>query len=308
MVLNRGKYPLIIFGAAEDLSVWSVSGTPIVTGSQADPVGGTDAYLVNDNDGAAVEYIYDSPVFTIDGTQAVMFMLKEGTAALTEWVLRDTTAATDRAVLRVTWVTHVLSIASGSGQAIALIDIGNGYYLGYATIDNIVAANTHELRLYPAGTVASATGTVTAYLRHTLLLGEHLDQANAFGQPSEDSEWETTPSGVEDAWIVNTFQYLSGSVRWIPRAPQALPRPASPWNGDGELTGVNTGWEYFLNSWARDKQTFLWVPNRSDASINVLSYLHDPMQENPLLETDFTRRIDGFTLKAATIGDKYRGY
>ncbi len=303
----RSSFPLIAFGTPEDLTGWSISGTPVVTGSQDDPVGGTDASLVNDDDGGAVEYIYKIVPITIDGTHFSIVAAKEGTSTVTDIEIYDSTAPASRVIARITWSTHALSILSGNGTALGLIAIGDGYYLAIFTVESVVGANTNVIRLYPAGSTASAIGTAYFYVRHFLIFGEPLDNANSFGIPQPGSQFARTPGGVEDAWISGTDQHLRGQVRWIPSDVQSNPRVSSPWNGDGEVAGVPVGWDHFLNVFARDKQTFLWIPNRTlSDSVNISSYLVEPMKSPPALEVDFTRSL-ALWIRSST-GSKYRGY
>lgn len=307
--INRGKPPLIAFGTPEDVSAspWTNLGTsPGVTGSQADPFGGTGAYLITDNDGATAEG-RRSGTFTIDDTiSTIMVFMKAGTASASEFILRDITGAANKCIGRIIWSGPTLSIVGGTGTAFDLVSLGNSWYLAIISNITTVSGNTHQFWIYGAKSSAATTGTTLYYIRSSLLIGDPLDRANAFGAPREGSEFLQTDGGVEDAWITGIDQLLMGGIRWIPAELQEVPRPGSPWNGDGDFATVNLGWDHFLNDWAREKQTFLWVPNRAIADENVSSYLVEPMQGNPGLEADFTRQLN-FIIRSSD-GSKYKGY
>jgi hypothetical protein len=290
VTVNRGKFPLLIYDDVEDLSGWSTSGPPTVTGSQTDPIGGTAAYLLNDDAGGAAEYIYRTVAWARDGTHTVLVFVKEGTAAVTEILIRDTTAATDRVLVRVTWSTHVLSVQSGNGTACGLVALGDSWYAALFTVEGIIAANTNQQRIYPAGSTASNTGTVYAYIRSGLIVGEPLDVAIAYSTPREGSEVVQVASGVEDAWTTGHDQLLEGDVRWIPQEAVATPRCSCGWDGEGDIAGIDCAWHPFLE-FARDKRTVLWVPDRTDSDEYVTSYLMEPYEAVPTLERDQTRRV-----------------
>ena len=304
--VNRGKAPLIAYGAFEDLSTWQTVGTPVITTGQADPFGGTDAYLLDDNDGAAAEIVFETFVVATALDQPVAVFLREGTAAVTDVDFRDQTATTLRHTVRITCATGIVTTVSGAGVIIQPIALGGGWFLLLFTANSIVAGNTHAVRIHPAGTTASNTGTVTAYVRSVLVMGEALDNANAWTQPREGSRFSQGADGTEDAWIIGDDHKLKGVVRWIPPTFQQNPRTASGWDGRAPFAGVDTGWNAFLTDWARDKQTFLWTPDRSVSTLNIDSYLESPMKGAPPLEDDFTRRLD--LMLRSSDGLIYEGY
>ncbi|HMG19533.1 MAG TPA: hypothetical protein VK573_12470, partial [Gemmatimonadales bacterium] len=59
---------------------WTVVGTPVLTSGQADPFGGTGAYVVDDNAAGGDEAIETVVGFTADATKAVAIFIKAGTA------------------------------------------------------------------------------------------------------------------------------------------------------------------------------------------------------------------------------------
>lgn len=167
---------------------WTVSGTPVVTTGQTDPFGGTRAALVNDDDGAAVEYILNTTTFTGDGTKAIAVTAKQGTATASDIVVFDNTAPATRITVRLTWTAGVpaLSVLSGSGTVYSVTSLGNGWYQVQFIVNSIVAANANRLRLYGASTTAATTGTTYYY------------EAMAFDYASQPILLD---SGVVDAYL-----------------------------------------------------------------------------------------------------------
>lgn len=169
------------------LEAWTPSGTPVLTAGQADPFGGTRAVLVNDDDGAVVEVIHDVVAFTGDGVKAIGITLKAGTAAVTEFGIFDETALAWLHRIRATWSGGVptLTTTAGSGTLYTPQLIATGFYAALVLVDGVTAANTNGFYLYPAGTSAASTGTVTAY------------EALAWDLTTQPVLYD---SGVVDAW------------------------------------------------------------------------------------------------------------
>lgn len=129
---------------------------------------------------------------------------------------------------------------------------------------------------------------------------ELLDNPIAYSAPREGSEWDEGGTGVEDAWILGTDQFLEGDVPFIHTntGDNINATIATGWDGA-------TGWRAFLE-WARQKNQFRWYPDRTSGTF-VLCYLVEPMNGAPQLdEGDGTRRLH---LKIRTADDSpFTGY
>lgn len=280
----RRKLPLILFGDVEDIATdWNSSGTPVITGTQTDPLGGTDAFLIEDDDGAGEEYVYpDNVTLTpnVDGEAIVAVFLKAGTASETQLRLYDATATATRHAVDVTWSGGVPSLAtsSGSGTLFAPVALGSSWYLVRFSATAIVSGNNHRLEISPAGDTASATGTVYVFIRSVVLFSDPLDTVNAWPEPRDGSEWVKSASGLEDAWIVGTDEMLSGDVRWIPTVDVATPYNQTGWDGRAEAAWANVGWRAML-TYGWQKSTFTFVPDQSDADAGLHTcYLVEPIE------------------------------
>ena len=283
--------PLVAWGSPADINAFTSVNTPTISSGVADPFGGTGAYTVNDNDGAATEYKYTEVTFPVDGTHQLVTYATFGSATTSHVTLYDATAATFRAVLQFAWSGGVptCTISNGSGTVHGTISVGAGWYCVLWGADGIVSANTNRLHLYGATTTASSIGATTYYLRNTVLLS-YVDGATTWPEPREGSQWAVAPSGTEDAWIVGTDWHLAGDVRHIPDTPTDWPETVSGWYGGNEATGVNCGVAAMLSA-GRDKQALLWAKDRSDASSYVSGYLVEPMRGRPELEGNWRRRF-----------------
>ena len=150
----------------ENFGAWVASGTPVLTSGQSDPFGGTAAYLINDDDAAAFEFIKHDVTFTGNGEKCCAMFLKQGTQAGTWMRLFDSTAGTTRHAVQVTWTAGVPSLAtsSGTGTRFTPEPWGGNWYRVAFSATGIIAANVNRMDFGP-GTIAASsdTGTVFAF-------------------------------------------------------------------------------------------------------------------------------------------------
>lgn len=145
----------------ENFGNWTAVGPPVLTAGQADPFGGTAAYLINDNSAVASEYIVETVTFTGDATKALAIFVKAGTAAINTIDLFDATAIVKRIQLTITWTAGVPAPAiTGGGGSVTAENWGGGWYRLLITANSVVAANTNQIRMFPAQDAgAGPTGT-----------------------------------------------------------------------------------------------------------------------------------------------------
>jgi hypothetical protein len=149
-----------------DVSAWDDNGTPVVTGGQADPFGGTGAYLVEDDDGAANDF-KRSTVFTFastGGKNASIFIKEPPTPGLSIIKLRDTTASADIWSFTVSgWTAGVPTLGSVVGSFTRIIPAADGWYEIQIRSLTATAGNDHRIEIAPAGYTASNTGQILVY-------------------------------------------------------------------------------------------------------------------------------------------------
>ena len=167
-LVKAGKSNMTNLVSNDDISTWSTLNTPVITGSIADPVAGTDAYTVEDDDGTNGETAYLAITYTGDGVKVVEFVFRlndtpAGGAALK---LRDATAAADRGEAIVTDVNGIPVVTINTGTLVDCDRVRNGYWrLRYLTT-SVTAANTNQLTIRPAET-ANETGSIDIYRART---------------------------------------------------------------------------------------------------------------------------------------------
>ena len=150
----------------QDLSTWDVTGTPVVTGGQADPAGGTSAYKVQDDDGAATEQLRKVVSITGDGVKAVSVVIKQDVmpASGTQNIrLRDEVALVDRMDASITgWVGGEPQVTMVAGVLLRKVKRSGGFWELWLQSTACTAANSHQVRFLLAGT-ASETGSLIIY-------------------------------------------------------------------------------------------------------------------------------------------------
>lgn len=275
-------YPLFTWDSAEDMSLWSLANVSRTAG-QADPFGGTGAYLLNDTSSGSGA-LASSPNVVITTASAnnpttVQLCLKAGTAAVTNVALYDATAATYRTSVLVTWSGGVPSctVATGSATLLTPMALVSGWYLiEFTTTDVASATNNHQLVIFPAGSASSTpTGTVLAYIR-PIVLFDVLDDVMVWDLPRDGYEAVQGASGVEDAWWVGVDHHLKGQARWIPARATDTPARTSGWDGSAQAKWMNQGVAALLLAGAQ-KQQFQFIPNRgaSTSDVSTACYMVD---------------------------------
>lgn len=180
----------------ENFGAWSVNGTPTLTGGQSDPFGGTAAYLIEDNDGAAVERVLIAVTFTSDGTKPLALFIKQGTASsITGFLgLWDSTDTVWRHKLNLSWSAAgvpTVTTGVGAGTIYPVEDWGGGWWRVLFTASGVVAANTNLIfilsdlttftgSLYVFGCNAWNDGVPTSYQGPALTTKNRDDFTSSF--------------------------------------------------------------------------------------------------------------------------------
>lgn len=161
-LLESGRTQLVT--NPENFAAWTVEGTPVLTSGQADPMGGTAAYLLDDDSAVAFERIKQNVAFTGDGTKAMALFIRQGSTTQNFVSLFDTTVGS-KIVISITWTAGVpaLGINSGSGTVYPPESYGNGWYRISWSVNSVVATNTNQF--YINSTFGNSTGeTGTLYI------------------------------------------------------------------------------------------------------------------------------------------------
>lgn len=130
-----------------------------------------------------------------------------------------------------------------------------------------------------------------------------IDFANSGSEPRVGSERATSPSGVEDAWIVGTEEVLSGQIIAIPitdQTPDDNGNNATGWDG---ATGVKAAIEYFL-----DAGIGRFIPDKDTPATFVPFYIVKPEKAIATREAnDPNRRRVSFTFRSQD-GTEFTGF
>ena len=289
----QGTDPLLCWGDVDNLdTAWTKNNGCTVATGMADPFGGTGAYTITDASGAAVRYLSKIVTLAAGVTDlAVYFILKQGTATDNVLTWFDSTASANRREARIAWSGGIPTITSINGSAALdlAISLGASWWLIRIGVTNIVAANTNQIFLVPAGVSSNdvtGTGTLTVYRRSVVVFGRHMDDALAHPMPREGSEWAKASSGVEDAWITGTDQLLKITARRIPQrdtGATGYPVNATGWDGRAPYIGVDAGVGAFL-TYARQSNVVRLCPDRSAVATYRDVYLQSPRMEPPIAE------------------------
>ncbi len=148
---------------SRDFGSWSAT-SATVTGGQPDPRGGVDSRLIaTTGAGGSIS----KAVTTVgDGTKTVFVIARKGTGTAPAFGLIDGSGTpTWRGAVSVTWNASgapTLATILGTVTSKGSIEFAAGYWLIFAEIPSVVAANNNNIYFYPGGTA----GTGTAYLNH----------------------------------------------------------------------------------------------------------------------------------------------
>lgn len=148
---------------ATDFSSWGL--TNCTRSSATDPAGGNGAYLLTATAGNGSAATNISGIVS-NGTKTLAVALRKGSAALTDFGLFDSTASAWRHRVVAQWNadgTLTLFDQAGAGANYPVVQLADGYYAVFLDAASVVATNTNQLILYPAGT-SGGTGSVYAYL------------------------------------------------------------------------------------------------------------------------------------------------
>jgi hypothetical protein len=265
--------PLIAWGTADDLSTYTQVGTCSVTTGQTDPFGGTTACSLNDTDVANTAYRKKTVAFTTSGAQVLLSCAKGGTSTRS---LIEIIGAGNRGGLQMDWSGGVPTFSAINGATlVGSFAMGSSWYAAiWQTASSLVKTDTNEINYEPASTNAAATGTAIFCVRNVVLT-DLVDTPVSWSQPKPGYLAAEGPSGTQDSWSYGTNRYMGGNLTNIPPNPTASPILMSGWYGENEAASVNCGIDTMLRAgW--DKQSLVWVPDRTVCSTNQTGYMMAP--------------------------------
>lgn len=164
LLTEAGKTAPALTNLCAAVSAWTGDG--VLTTGIADPVGGTGACTIADDNAAAQE----EKVGAITGlsgnaVKSCVFVVKERScpASGQRLALRDTSAGADRLALDITdWVDGEPQVAETTGTHVRSLRLPRGFWAIFGESTSVTAANTHQAQIYPAIT-AGEQGSIDAW-------------------------------------------------------------------------------------------------------------------------------------------------
>ncbi len=197
----------------DDLTAWTATNAPTVTGSVDDPAGGTGAYSIEDDSGLT-EYI-DSPAVAASTPDSAVFVVRENVhpaTGATSLVVRDTTAGVDRLVLAInSWTNGAPNVTANTGTLLGTRYVGAGYWAIYGQGTG-VTSNTHLARILPANQ-ASETGTIDVYRVNMYDQADPLWSIVDASETKNADTWYGTYTPLPQELTVYVKMIEAGSVR-----------------------------------------------------------------------------------------------
>lgn len=164
LLLEPQRTNLVLRSEEFDNALWSKGGVTVTANAITAPDGTLTADLLTSAGGVSSENIARAITVTGNGTKCLAVYLKAGTAAVTALNVFDNTASVSRHIVNVTWTAGVPTIATaaGVGTLYPVEALANGWYRILFSVDNVVAANSNTVVIYPTGT-SIAAGSVYAW-------------------------------------------------------------------------------------------------------------------------------------------------
>ena len=153
---------LALYSQDFDNAAWNAIGSTTITANTiVAPDGTTTADLITASAaGPASAGRSQTVTFTSDGEKTFSVYLKVGDGSVSTVAVFDSTAATMRHQVRVTWTAGVPSLTSlvGAGTLFPVQSVGNGWYRIAISATGVVAANSNSVRIYVNNVAAAVTG------------------------------------------------------------------------------------------------------------------------------------------------------
>jgi hypothetical protein len=143
----------------ENFGAWGTAGIVARTGGQADPFGGTAAYLLDSNAPGAGDGVVQAVTFTGNGTKAILCFMRAGTSTQSAFLVYDSSAVVERHRADVNWSGGVPTLVTGigAGTLFAVVPMGGGWYALALSANGVIAANTNQFYIQADRTGAGGT-------------------------------------------------------------------------------------------------------------------------------------------------------
>lgn len=204
----------------EDLTASNWASVNTASASLSAKKFGSSFWSLVTNGAASTGYmrqIIAASTFSVHAYHRLTFMAKKGTAAVTRFQYRDTTASADRAYLTITWATQAITVTTGTFLAAF-------WWVANDTVEIMVQAaictngNVHQYRCF--GSDAATSGESTYWTR---LMAADIADAAAIYTPTRRAQsrviypYPTNGSllaGKISCWVMALFVYNCASDQY----------------------------------------------------------------------------------------------
>jgi hypothetical protein len=144
-------------------STWTNTGSCVIEGNKIDPIGGTAAWLLNDNNATVNSGIKGNISVSLDSlTRTVTLYLKNIDAIETQITVAYNGGTGVAAYPTITWAT--LAIRNTGTNPYSLTNIGDGWYKFTYTLTNNNTNNNFYFTIYPGGWISGGANVGSIYV------------------------------------------------------------------------------------------------------------------------------------------------
>ena len=151
------------------LDQWTLLGSPVLIGGQADPRGGQAAYWLEDTSAGSAPRIETPLTITANAPYQVVFRTKRAvpppSPSVSDVRLTDTTAPVERLIASITWVGNepTVAVTVGAGLFIRKRELTDDWWEIVVQSETLDNTHAHSLRVTPATPTASHLGSIYLY-------------------------------------------------------------------------------------------------------------------------------------------------
>lgn len=214
---------------------WIPAGAAITPGID-DPLGGTGAFTIADDNNAAVESLSRTISFTGDGVKAFLIALRERSHATTTQFELTGDASTRMLISLTGYVSGRPTLVTGIGEVLGVRPWANGYWIAAMRSTAVTASQTNALRIYPAAGTASHVASLDIFRVNAFNADEpYLSILNE--SETRGADQASVPFPAPRVAMTGLIEYIDG----VSDAPSAFHRLAEIANAAGTSPQVEIG-------------------------------------------------------------------
>jgi hypothetical protein len=152
-----------VTNVASDFGSWTLDSPGTRTAGARDPKGGTSAFTLGSPTPGGAAHV--TVAYTGNASKVFWLAFQYNGASESGFGVWDNTASVWRHRAKITWTAGVptLSTEAGAGTLYPVIRMGSGWHVCALAANGVIAANTNQIFVYPAGAAGIASGNVNVY-------------------------------------------------------------------------------------------------------------------------------------------------